>query len=347
LSRARVIADLCAALAGRPRREADWMAVLELANTALVTPEIWAATVREARIGGMPSEVARFARETRRRNFERNRRLFNQLADAVSALERAGVEPVLLKGAGVWASLGRPEPFERMLNDLELLIEPAHAERAVSALMAKGFTAVRRSGGPHGAIAAGLARPDRDVGFVDLHLRPPGPPPDPRSVAEPPPLGRLSRRYCWRGLTLRAPLPAAQIYFGVLQDQFHAGGYWQGGFSLRRLKDIADLSRGPEPVDWTLLRSLSPTRLVRDAVAAQLLAARRFFGADVPSSETEGLAPLLIHARHMAQFRWPRLVVPLGTLAILCEARALTARPHARRPVLPGAAPGLAAVGRV
>lgn len=326
-SRTRALSDLALALDGRPRPGADWMEVLRLANAALVTPAIWSAALTCASVGGLPQDVRVFAREVRRRNLERNRRLLEELQTAVRALEAAGVEPVLLKGAGVWASLGRPEPFDRMLNDLDLLIEPAQTDRSIEALERAGFAVRNRYEGREPHVVAELARPERDVGFLDLHQRPPGPP----AMAEAPPLGRLCRRHPWRGVTLRVPLPAVQVYFLVLHDQFHDGAYWKGGFSLRHLIDIAALSKGPEGVDWTLLKSLAPTRLVRHAIGVQLRAARAIFGAEIPDSALEGFPARLAHARHMAQFRWPALALPLGALGVLSELPTLLAHRKADR----------------
>src|SRR5262249_36232500 len=120
-------------------------------------------------------------------------------------------------------------------------------------------------------------------------------------------------------VTARVPLPAVQIFFLVLHDQFHDGGYWRGGFSLRHLKDIADLSRGREPVDWTLLKSLAPPQLVRNAPEAQLRAAKRLFDADIPDAVLGGLPGRLVHDRHAAQFAWPALAVPLAAIALIGE----------------------------
>src|SRR5688572_4161193 len=114
-SRRAALEALRDALRGAPPADADWLEVLRLANDALVTPQVHAAALRSGALERLPAEVQTFTAEVFSRNRERNRRLFGQLVEAVGALNGAGIEPALLKGAAVWASLGRPEGFDRML----------------------------------------------------------------------------------------------------------------------------------------------------------------------------------------------------------------------------------------
>jgi hypothetical protein len=314
MSRRRALRDLSAALRGEPPADADWMAVLQLANAALVTPQIHAAALRAGALERLPAEVRTFTAEVYARNRERNRRLLDQLADAVGALNAAGIEPVLLKGAALWASLGRPDEFDRMLNDVDLLVRPDQAVPAIEALIAGGFGLANAYPGPEVHVVAELGRAT-DVGFIDLHQRPPGPP----GVAELEDLQRHCRRTEWCGVRAWTPEPAVQAFFLVLHDQFHDGDYWRGGFSLRHLTDIAELSRGPEPLDWGLLHRLAKVRLVENALDAELIAAQRIAGADVPEPILRRRWARLQHARHMAQFTWPLLSLPLAGLGMLSE----------------------------
>ena len=93
------------------------------------------------------------------------------------------------------------------------------------------------------------ARPD-DVGLIDLHQRPPGPP----GLAEIDNLTAYCTPVSVDGLRAIRPLSAVQIFFLVLHDQLHDGDYWRGGFDLRHLVDIASLS------SCTRRRRLGPPR---------------------------------------------------------------------------------------
>jgi hypothetical protein len=264
--------------------------------------------------------VRRFTAEVFERNRERNRRLLAELGDALGALNAGEVEPVLLKGAALWASLGRPAAFDRMLNDLDLLVAPAEAPRAVVALQTAGFEVLRAHAGPEVHVVAELGRAS-DVGAIDLHQRPPGPP----GLAEVERLRSHCRPLDWRGLRAWVPEPALQVFFLVLHDQFHDGDYWRGGFTLRHLFDIAALTRGAEPVDFDLLDRLARTRLARHALEAELIAAHRIAGAVAPKAVLRRAWPRLQQARQLAQFAWPWLRTPLAALGLASEWPSLAA----------------------
>jgi hypothetical protein len=300
---------LAALLAGDLPPKVDWMAMLALANQALVTPQVYAAALRTGAIHRMPQEVQTFLAEAWRRNRARNRRLFVQLRDAISALNCAGVEPLIFKGGGYWASAGRPPDHDRILNDLDLIVAPDEEDAALCALEAAGFHLLKRYPRDSHWMAE-FGRPE-DVGLIDLHRRPPGPEDLARRAMA---LSGQTLAIEWDGLRAKAPSPALQIFLMVLHDQFQDGGYWRGEFPLRHLLEIAELTRRSEGVDWPLLAKLAPTRLVRNALDAELLAAGRMCGALTPRSARR-LWIRFQHGRRRAQFGWPRLSPALRALA--------------------------------
>src|SRR5262245_35089816 len=161
-------------LQGQIPPRADWMAILDLANRSLATAQLCAAMMSSNSAAALPEDLRIFLLEVQGRNRERNRRLMVQLRDALRALNSAGIEPVLLKGIALWASRPRVE-FDRILTDIDLLISPADVENAVDALQGAGFGLTSRYRGSDVHVVAELWRPN-DVGLIDLHQRPPGPP---------------------------------------------------------------------------------------------------------------------------------------------------------------------------
>ena len=312
MSRLGSFAQLTSCLRGEIPNTPDWPAVLVLANRALVTAQLHAAIAQAGATHFLPEDVRTFLREAFKRNRERNRRLAAQLSDALRALNDAGIEPVLLKGAAVWASSGRGLEFDRILADLDLLIKPSETEHALDVLNRAGFPCAARYQGKH--TVAELGRPT-DVGFIDLHQRPPGP----LGIAQIENLDSLCAPISWFGTRATVPAPAAQILFMVLHDQFHDGDYWRGGFVLRHLVDIGELSRAPQSVDWLLLDELCKTSLVRNALGAQLVAAERFLGAAVPPRLTHRAWVRFQHQRHLWQFMYPRLSAPLSLIGAVTE----------------------------
>jgi len=319
MNRRRSLAQLITCLRGELPVTPDWRAILTMANRALVTAQLYEALARTGAVQSLPDNVHGFLREVSERNRERNRRLARQLGEALQALNNANIEPILLKGAAVWASSGCGLDFNRIFSDLDLLVNPMEVERALDALVESGFPVLRYSGKGSHAVAT-LGRPT-DVGVIDLHQRPPGP----LGIAQIQDVDFLCTRISWFGGRARVPVPAIQILVLVLHDQFHDGDYWRGGFDLRHLIDIAELSRAPQPVDWLMLDALCKTSLVRNALGTQLLAVEQFLGAAMPPVFTGGRWVRFQHQRHMWQFAYPGFSASLAVVGIVSEWRNLRA----------------------
>jgi hypothetical protein len=308
VARGRTLRQLAAALRGQPPPVRDWTAVLDLANRSLVTPQLAAALQPVA--DHVPAQIRGFLDEVLRRNRERNRRLLGQLEDAAAALGAAGIVPVLLKGA---AGLLAPHPPDRMLSDLDLLVAPAQAPAAVAALEQAGFSVLARYPGAAVHVVAELGRP-QDVGLIDLHQRPPGPP----GVAESADLAARRHTVDTAGGAVQVPDPASQILYLVLHDQFHDGDYWRGGFDLRHLSDLARLAPALSGDDWRWLRAACGSSLVRGALEAQLLSAQRLLAAQVLPAPPSAHAHWT-HRRWALQYAHPSLRLPLAALAVVTE----------------------------
>jgi len=313
MSRRRALENVGAALQGRASPDVDWMLLLELANKALVTPALYRALEASGALAEAPDDVAKFMAEVTVLNDERNARLRRAAGDAVNALNVANIEPVLLKGMAIWASLPPQAGFSRMTSDIDLLVSPDQTEGAITALQEAGFDLLARYEGPSTHVVAELGRPT-DVGIIDLHQHPPGP----RGMIPAFGVGGLPTQLEWNG-RVRVPSPAEQILLMCLHDQFHDGGYWRGGFDLRHLKDLADLTWAPQGVDWRALEALTPTRLLRNAVHTELIAAQRLAGAILPNEISRRLAPRLQYQRHFAQHLYPRWNLVLAGAGLALE----------------------------
>lgn len=302
------LGQLKACLAGRPMKTTDWIAVVQLANEALLTPQL-AASLQTA--SHLPDDARAYLAEVRGRNAERNRRLAEQLTEAVGVLNRAGIEPTLLEGAAFWARREPSETFDRRLDDLDILVRPGEAERALGALGLHGYAVLPPRPGQEGLALVELARP-RDVGALLLHERPPG-------LAATPDLTGHRRLAPWNGVAAWIPSPAALIAFGALRHRASDDVYWRGGFDLRRLHDIAVLTASREGVDWDHLAKLSREKPSRSALSADLLAAVRLMGAQVPAALADTPGGRFQQGRRIAQFRWPALRRILALFAMGME----------------------------
>ena len=118
---------------------AGWEDVAARATNEFVLPA-FAAAVRELGLhGSLEPELRAFLAMAHAANIKRNGGLRGQLAAVVGALNRAGVEPVLLKGAIRLVDGLYPDPGWRIMRDLDLLVPGDRLGDAVAALNGAGY----------------------------------------------------------------------------------------------------------------------------------------------------------------------------------------------------------------
>lgn len=314
MKRRSALSALSDAFRDRLTAQTDWMELTRIANEALVTPALYRA-LKARSPEQLPKDVAAFFELIDERNADRNLRLRDLAWAAVGALNTAGISPIYLKGMAVWAACDADaDYFPRMMSDVDLMVSPQESERAVQVLLSQGFKLLREDWERTPYAVAELWR-EGDVGLLDLHRRPSGP----SSLVELVDLETEAAEINWGG-SARIPTPAQQIYLTAIHDLFSDGGIWAGGFDMRHLWDICALVDAPQGVDWIALDRLAPTRLVRNGVSSQLLAAKRLMGAKAPEPVVSRLATRLHYHRLRAQHEWPSLSALLALLGIALEA---------------------------
>ena len=130
-------------LAERLAATRDWPAVIATADRHLVLAPLAAALAALGQDRRLPGEVGDFLVHVRAANRDRNRRLAAGLDRLVATLGRAGIEPVLLKGAIRLVDDLYPDPGWRMLSDLDLLVPTGRGPAAFEALLADGCQQLR------------------------------------------------------------------------------------------------------------------------------------------------------------------------------------------------------------
>lgn len=295
---------LISGLRGVLPREVDWVSLMGLANRNWLTPALFRALHDASLIDGVPGDVADYLLMIHNRNLERNRRLRDQLWEAVARLNRAGVEPVLLKGGADLAVGGDDRLGIRMMSDLDLLVRSGERAAACRSLSEAGYRplSAARSDGHHQYATLGRGR---DVGTVEIHhavkrfgmLYPPG------DAAQ----GRIVERDGARAVVLSASVRAVHL---VLHDMVKEGDYWRGCIDLRHLHDLWRLTRGDDAPDWDRMLGMLPAGAARNALRTQAVTLQRLFGAAVPDEVTRPLLPRAQHWRRMLQTTRPRAGLP-------------------------------------
>ena len=310
MSRSSALDELSRLLRGEALLQPNWTSIIDLANRALVTPRLEPVLEK----ADAPADVVAFVGEVSQRNRLRNERLYVQLGEAAIALNNVGVTPLVLKGG---ACLVRSEGrCPRMISDIDLLVPSSQVALVLAALQDAGFKVLEQYGRQDHAVAV-LGRA-QDVGQLDLHQRPPGPPVFFQSLD----FTSLSEIANVGDGQVRTPLPHVDIYLQVLHDQFHDGALWRGGFDLRHAWDIADLIGSNPSVDWNQVILLPFTELSLRALAIHLQTCHLLTGAEIPS-QFNSWSVRLQAGRQRLQYDVPVLQLPLAILGIYIECNRL------------------------
>jgi hypothetical protein len=120
-------------------REARWRSAVELASVWRVLPRLRA---RVALLGlALPPDAAALLRELGAASAAQSIQVAHRGARMLTRLAQAGVAAVAFKGIGLVGNLYR-SPAERMVMDVDVLIEPGDLVRASEALAGNGFAAI-------------------------------------------------------------------------------------------------------------------------------------------------------------------------------------------------------------
>jgi hypothetical protein len=300
----RLLRLLSGVLDGRPPPEDAWPGVLETANRGWLAPALYLALERSGALGEVPQPVRDYLSLLHERNRERNRRLRAQLVEATTALNGRGIQPVLLKGA---ANLFTAEPHDlgaRMISDIDVSIAPSEMADARAALLALGYaeTASERE----------LARPT-DVGMIELH-----PAPSARSARYLSGDVRLSSRPVrYEGATALIPSPTARALHLIVHDMIKQGDYWRLRMDLRHVKDLADLAKSAEGVDWKQLSEVLSDRTGQRALGVQLQSLEDLFGVPVEREQLQSRRAKLIHLARLIAIGRSAAAAPVRALGNL------------------------------
>jgi hypothetical protein len=235
----------------------SWDEVVKLASEHAVTPTLaWA--LREAR--PIPHEVRDYLDVTLDLNRRRNESILDCLESALAALNSAGCEPVLLKGAAALVDDLYPAPSLRYLIDLDILVPKSRLRDASVALNKIGFRAmidapkrrwVRRPSPPPPTDFHHLP-PLFDEGAavsIELHQAIGAPEFEPILSAETV-LERRNKR-SFRGLDSFVPCPTDRITHNIVHSQLHHPRQQRGTVELRQLFELVLLAaKFAEEIDW-------------------------------------------------------------------------------------------------
>jgi hypothetical protein len=295
-----VAAALTSAQRGERAPESGWEGALRLAAAHDLLPALWSSGVARHWWVPLPPDAwaqvhSHFAPGTTQaplllqRAYETNRNRVEDLTDQggviLDELASRGIKAVPLKGlhallAGWW-----PDPADRVMRDLDILVPVDEAGSAAQCLSTLGYVPLASGHTPaadHELAAVHL--PGR-AGSVELHT----------ALV-------VSR---WRAvlpapgvLNGGAPMSTTDaVIHSVAHAQLHDEAHLLARIPLRAVHELAVLARGPlaADIDWERVRASFRRVSAEAALDAHLRLARSLFGASVPPPV--GRARATVHER--------------------------------------------------
>jgi hypothetical protein len=206
------------------------------------------------------------------------------LQRTLAALQGAGLDPVLLKGAALaWTVY--PEPSLRTFADLDLLLPVDQVARAAAILIGHGFWS--KGGGSPGHHHLPPLFTERGHAAVELHHRL-LPAPNPYRIDSRQLLARARRREV-AGCQALVLGPEDALHHACLHLAW-ADHY--GRYPLRGLVDLLAITTCSDPgLDWDLFVPTVRRARTAGAVYWPLRLSRQWLGAPIPGSVLSSLAP--------------------------------------------------------
>jgi hypothetical protein len=218
----------------------DWERVVGVASAHFVLPALAAALRDLGPLKSRNDELGLFLEAVHAANRERNAELRDELEAAAKVLNRAGIEPVLLKGAIRLRDQLYPDDGWRMLRDLDLLAPRAALADASRAFEQAGYAPVED----------GAFRRETGVCKIELHEELFAGSSQVRLLQALDVLNG-SRRSAFGAATVRIPSIEHQLVHLIGHSQLRHCGHAIGRICLRdRLEAGALMQWGPDAIDW-------------------------------------------------------------------------------------------------
>jgi hypothetical protein len=140
----------CLAIDGRPDFRSEVEAVLQsgqisweelvwVASRHFVLPALYASLRRHSLLHLLPDELVSHLEDIYLLNADRNRNILQQAGEIARELSAQGIRPVFLKGTGYLLQNLYADPAERIMIDIDLLVDSSQAEKARLILIKMGY----------------------------------------------------------------------------------------------------------------------------------------------------------------------------------------------------------------
>lgn len=127
-------------LRGEIRRDTiDWGPIVLIANEHLVSPILWVSLVNKNLDPDLPPDLKYYLSGLHNLNLQRNVLIMKQAEEIITSFNKIGIQPIFLKGGAFLLTGVFKDPGSRIMEDLDIMVEPADVERSWGALLDLGY----------------------------------------------------------------------------------------------------------------------------------------------------------------------------------------------------------------
>jgi hypothetical protein len=117
----------------------DWQKFVSLCSSHLILPLIYLKFRSQDILDHVPDELSEFLKEVYQLNLSRNEEILRQLHDLTAVLNKNGIYPTYLKGAGNLLDNLYSDPGERIIGDIDFLVSEKDFLPAANILESAGY----------------------------------------------------------------------------------------------------------------------------------------------------------------------------------------------------------------
>lgn len=119
--------------------EVDWKGVVYTGSNNYVLQAMFLKLEKNGLLRYLPEELTTHLRKLYEMNLDRNSLILEHTAEINTLLKANGITPIFMKGLGNMLDGLYSSPGERMMLDIDILVDPEQMEQAAGLLMADGF----------------------------------------------------------------------------------------------------------------------------------------------------------------------------------------------------------------
>lgn len=224
----------------------EWEKIVKLSSGHLVLPALFIQLQRAELLNELPDDLTEYMDFLTQQNRKRNKQIINQVQDISSVLNNSGINPIYLKGV---ANLLLPlydDIAERMVGDIDFLVDESEMLRTVNLLIQEGYTPMAKY---YPEMLRSLKHYPRLANYdypaaVEVHIRVVRPPHDRKfSFSD---INQNKQRIPG-SLTMYVPSNRHLIIHNALNAQVNDKAYLWGNPMVRQMYDLLLLSNFEEP----------------------------------------------------------------------------------------------------